>query len=99
MQNDVIIYMIYALVYTVGAGLLAYAGTKTAEQLKQFVPTVLPFLRRFFDPDTQASHWLQKQGIDPAVADKILEAIADAVQQALEAPPREVALDAPKPPQ
>lgn len=92
MENDVILYLIYALVYTVGVGLLAYACTRTAEQLKQFVPIVLPFVRRFFDPNTAAARWLAQQGIDPDNADRIAETIAEAIAKALEAPAREVAL-------
>jgi hypothetical protein len=96
MENDVILYMAYALIYAVEAGLLLFVGKHTVQQLKGFGGEVVPqFLRRIFDPGSIVIKFLKSRGIeiDQAQADQLLETIANAIESALVAPPQEVNLD------
>jgi len=97
MENDVILYMTYAVLYVVGAGILAFAGKHTVAQLKAFALELVPYLRRVFDPGSIVVKILESRGIkiDRAQADKLLEAIADAAEKVLAAPAQEVNIPAP----
>ena len=96
MQDDVIIYMIYGIVYLVGAGIIAFAGKHTVKQAKQFIPELVPPLRRFFDAGTPGAIVIEQVlHVDPAHADKFAEAIADAVASLDLKPAQEVNIPAP----
>jgi len=97
MENDVILYMTYAVIYAVGAGVLLFASTQTLKQLKAFALELVPYLRRVFDPGSIVVKILESRGIkiDRAQADKLLEAIADAAEKVLAAPAQEVNIPAP----
>ena len=83
MEIDVIVYGAYALVYIVIAGLLMFAGTKTVEQFKVFIPTLVPWLQRFFDDpaSVQTKFVVEQLNIKQAIADAVAEAVAEALLQ------------------
>jgi hypothetical protein len=94
-NNELILNMIYALIYLAFTGLIAYAGKHAAAQVKALALELVPYLRRVFDPNTVLSRWLISKGYDPAQVDRYAEIMADALQKALEAVPLAERDDAP----
>lgn len=80
-NNQLIIDLIYALVYLALTGAVAYITKLSAVQVKAAIIEVVPVLRRLFDPNTALSRWLKARGIDPATADQAAEVVADALEK------------------
>lgn len=84
-MDELILFLLQALVGVALSGAVLYVAAKSAEQGERFARSLVsliraltPWMRRIFNPDTALSRWVRSKGINPALADQALEFIADA---------------------
>lgn len=87
-NNDLIVEVVYLIIYLALSGAVLYVGRYTAEQGERFavalvslIRTITPRLRRLFDPNTAAARFVKARGINPALVDDAVEMLSDALDK------------------
>lgn len=83
-MNDLILFLLQALVGAALTGAFLYVSAKSTEQGERFARALVslfraitPWMRNVFNPNTAGARWVKSLGVNPVFADQAMEWLAD----------------------